>query len=601
MQTLRLALALAVGLAAPAPVLAQASRAEPVGPERVQKLIKDLGSSRFAERAKAQQELKRIGEPALDALQKAARSDDAETSRAAGELVKFIHAKRQTTTVMAPKQVRLNVKDMPVREAVAELAKQSGYTIELQGDAKALAGRKVTLDTGTTTFWEAFDQLCEKAGLIEAAPANPYGGNPYGPNPFDRVPRPRFKIQPAPPPGILPPAPPIVPPEKLNAPAVQGQGNVLRAVPAVRVQAIAPAVAVQAPVAAPPVQVVPLPAPAVQVGGQPALPGRVQVGSRPFNPYMPVSTADLVVQPGTPKKLPTCYAGAVRIRAIPAPDGFKPAKGEKSVWLEVTAEPRLRPLTLSGEPQLKKAVDDQGQALAPAPAAAPNPTAPPGVAVPAIAGPWGVNPYNPYSTFGAPRQVVRVRLKPGEKPAKVLKELSGTLTAQVLAPPEVLLKIDNVLKAAGKSVKGEHGGSLEVVSITKEDNGDYRVQVRMENPPAQNVMQMVPVQQALPGGKIVIQQVQVQIQIGGGGAVAINGGTPGNAGTPVLQDKNGKAYQLIAIPSRGMRGINNVFTHELTMVFRANAGQGEPARLVVNGQRTIAVPVAFRLENVPLR
>src|SRR5262249_13831751 len=37
---------------------------------------------------------------------------------------------------------------------------------EVEG-LKDLGGRKVTLDTGEGTFWEAFDQFCDKAGLVE--------------------------------------------------------------------------------------------------------------------------------------------------------------------------------------------------------------------------------------------------------------------------------------------------------------------------------------------------------------------------------------------------------------------------------------------------
>jgi hypothetical protein len=45
---------------------------------------------------------------------------------------------------------------------------------------------------------------------------------------------------------------------------------------------------------------------------------------------------------------------------------------------------------------------------------------------------------------------------------------------------------------------------------------------------------------------------------------------------------------------------NNVFTQELTMLFRPHEGQGEPARLVLTGRRTANVQASFRFENVPL-
>jgi hypothetical protein len=281
--------------------------------------------------------------------------------------------------------------------------------------------------------------------------------------------------------------------------------------------------------------------------------------------------------------------GAVRIRAIPAPAGSRPADGETHVWLEVSAEPRMQQFTISGDPILKRAIDELGQSLTAAPAAATP-------ANPAAHVAWGraTAVYNPYMAYaGGRHQTVVLRLKSGEKRAKSLKDLSGTLSAQVLAPTEVLLKVDNVLKAAGKTVKGEHGGSLEFVSINKDDNGDYRVQIRRENAPGANPF----------GGAIQINGGGV-IQINGGGVVQINGmqlnGNPAGQGMPVLLDKSGKAYQSLGTAQTSTRIANGTVTQEMTVLYRPNAGQGEPASLVVNGQRTIAVPVAFRLENVPL-
>ena len=67
----------------------------------------------------------------------------------------------------APSRVHLNVQDVTVAEAVAQLSLLSGYPIQLQGNASILAARRVTLDTGDSTFWEAARQLCDKAGLVD--------------------------------------------------------------------------------------------------------------------------------------------------------------------------------------------------------------------------------------------------------------------------------------------------------------------------------------------------------------------------------------------------------------------------------------------------
>jgi hypothetical protein len=69
--------------------------------------------------------------------------------------------------MLVPKEVHLQLKNAKARAAFAELARQSGYAIELVGDPPALADKRITLDTKKTTFWQAFDQLCDRTGLME--------------------------------------------------------------------------------------------------------------------------------------------------------------------------------------------------------------------------------------------------------------------------------------------------------------------------------------------------------------------------------------------------------------------------------------------------
>src|SRR5262249_12381156 len=68
-----------------------------------------------------------------------------------------------TRKLLAPTRVRLTYRDAPVLEAVADLAAKTGFQISYIDDPEKLNGRKVTLDTGDTTFWQAFDLFCRKA------------------------------------------------------------------------------------------------------------------------------------------------------------------------------------------------------------------------------------------------------------------------------------------------------------------------------------------------------------------------------------------------------------------------------------------------------
>src|SRR5262249_37599004 len=220
MKTSWLILAVLVGLGlGVTPLLRAVSEKAPA--DRIGRLITDLGSNKFTERAKAAKALEAIGEPALPALRKAVKTGDAETSRRAEALIAKIEQKAEQAALLAPTRVHLVCKNMPVADAVALLAKKSKYTIQIDGISKAkLAKRKVTLDTGDVTFWEALDKLCAKAGLVELTSANNVIGMPAD----GRLPG-GIQILPAP---DAKPLPIRKPPVKKGKPVQQGkQGGAL--------------------------------------------------------------------------------------------------------------------------------------------------------------------------------------------------------------------------------------------------------------------------------------------------------------------------------------------------------------------------------------
>lgn len=137
--------------------------------EQIDKLIDQLGSGVFAEREKASKELAAIGVPVLEALRKAAKSDDAEVRKRAEELIPKIERQAESLRVLAPKRLHLVYKDTPLTEAVADFQKKSGYSIHLHDPEGKLKERKIALDTGATTFWHALELFCAKAELTEAS------------------------------------------------------------------------------------------------------------------------------------------------------------------------------------------------------------------------------------------------------------------------------------------------------------------------------------------------------------------------------------------------------------------------------------------------
>lgn len=138
--------------------------------DRVAPLIAQLGSRQFEEREAATQALDALGPAALELLRKALASSDAEVRRRAEKLVRTIEGRLESARALEPTRLRLVYREKPVADALEDLARRTGLRIQLDGDSKKLPGRKVTLDTGETTLWEALAEFCRKAGLSERAP-----------------------------------------------------------------------------------------------------------------------------------------------------------------------------------------------------------------------------------------------------------------------------------------------------------------------------------------------------------------------------------------------------------------------------------------------
>jgi hypothetical protein len=181
----------------------------------------------------------------------------------------------------------------------------------------------------------------------------------------------------------------------------------------------------------------------------------------------------ITLRAGTSKRLPTDDSSAIRIRALPKADMFGAATtGEILLALEVTHErhwPALRSL------RVEKALDDQDQDLAqmmPQVLAALNafgiaPT--PGVARPIL--------------FPSGQQLVPVRLKKGQKVAKLLKEFKGVIEARFASAVELRVVADNLDRAAGKTFKGDAGGLIKIIDVTTDREKNMTIQLELEEPP----------------------------------------------------------------------------------------------------------------------
>jgi hypothetical protein len=571
-------LALVVGLAILANSSSNRQAAADEQSDRIERLVKQLGASKFADRERAQRELRAIGVPALDAL-KNASSDNGEKGRRARDLVVELQQQALIDQVLAPKKVRLNLKDTPVIDAVDELVRQSGYNIQIQGEVRGLVKRKVTLDTGATTFWQAFDQLCDKAGLVEIAVQAP-NANPLQNDPRQAPGRQPFRPNPGRP-GV-----PRIQQQKLvpgllkvdNGPAVNGELVVFQA--QVRPQGGMPddeqfkqlqklldqqmqkmleklQQQLQHMQPGRPGQLQPLQQqqqqmlqqmlrqlqqlkqfqqlPQMQIRPLPGLGGRFRAEPEPVEPEI----RQINVKDGTPQTVPTAYVGALRLRLRPTD---RVRKDEVSLVCDISVEPRVPGFRASDGSRIQRALDDHGQEL----------TATLVNRLQAVRGVRGV--------VSVSEPILHVQL--GNKESKAIKELRGQLNGVALARTDPLIVVEDIFNAVGKTFKGA-GGSIEILGVEKKGDGEVQVQLRLESP-----------------------------------AFEQNGTRA--ASLPSLVDAKGESYQVVQVPSRGRRTNGRVITQELTMLFKANPGQGDPSRLVLNGVRSVTVQLPFRFENVPL-
>jgi hypothetical protein len=125
-----------------------------------EKLVEQLGSTDFKTREAAAKALAARGADALQALKKSANNQDAEIRQRLANLI----AEIERTLLLTPKRITLNLDGVPLRTAVAELAKISGYKIEVQG--MATLQPLVNLNVTDMPFWEVFDKLCAQGGLV---------------------------------------------------------------------------------------------------------------------------------------------------------------------------------------------------------------------------------------------------------------------------------------------------------------------------------------------------------------------------------------------------------------------------------------------------
>jgi hypothetical protein len=168
-------LLLAAGLFLPALMLPAAD--PPLSPQRLAALVERLGGDDFRDREAAARELDALGAAALPALRAARKHSDPEVRRRVADLLSALECRVETARVLEAPRLRLQYKNAPLSEVLADLSKRSGNPIKLGAASEEVGKRTVTLD-GAWTFWEALARVCQAAGVSEPEPEPPVSQPP---------------------------------------------------------------------------------------------------------------------------------------------------------------------------------------------------------------------------------------------------------------------------------------------------------------------------------------------------------------------------------------------------------------------------------------
>jgi len=129
--------------------------------DRFRRLVADLGAADYRTREAAGRRLAREADRALPVMRQALRTlDDPEAARRLEVLIRKLHTER----LVAPKRVTFTGDRVPAKELLAEIARQTGYKLAVNGADNGTPVR-VSVAWKDTPFWQAVDDVSTATGL----------------------------------------------------------------------------------------------------------------------------------------------------------------------------------------------------------------------------------------------------------------------------------------------------------------------------------------------------------------------------------------------------------------------------------------------------
>jgi hypothetical protein len=286
---------------------------------------------------------------------------------------------------------------------------------------------------------------------------------------------------------------------------------------------------------------------------------------------------------------PVHYAGALRVGVPPSslPYAVPNPDNDYILPVQVLAEPWLKWVT-AADIRISKAVDDQGQSLS---AVALEPVDE-GVTVQ----PVGVPVFQ--RVIASTSSIDGVRLRRGAKPAKALRELTGTVTVQVRIP-DVLATLEKPATPVRTTVRGDRGVKLQMLEYVGGPD-DVQVTVEVSLPhtiwpvgAVTNPLAVRPFQAARPRPPNDGDRSPMVL-----GAVLPPPATDCQGLS--VEDAQGRRLALVQGSDPDIEWTEHGLACVITATFRRERGV-DPARLVFTASRLTAIDVPFTLKNVLLQ
>ncbi len=541
----------------------------------ISEMIKSLGDSSFEVREKAEKDLGLAGEPALEQLRKARKSEDPEIRRRTESLIKKIETESDNKKLIDPKKITMKHVDAPVTEVIADLVKQSGYRIVLEDKSRALESKKISVEMKDASFWEALQTISVNANLVEVAGLQGARGNPI------KVEFPKVNIFP----GAVPKLVPAVPEKEVEEPKIQPKKGVNKDTRTQDVKVLFVPQEKAQPVAPPAVLPQPLPPGIGQVFGQIAI-GMDQA------PNGRVKDNVITLKEGNVEFLPTDNKSAFRVRLLKNAESVfgKPDAKHILIGLEVTPEPRLKLQAITSV-NITKAMDESGQILEQDTNVVRNDIAAPPIPGRIIARP--IQAIGQEGKAGAVDSKVPIYFSKAQKESKSIQILEGKLVLQVLDDSKPILEITNIEKEVGKKIEGKSGAWLKINECGKDAKGSHSLRIEYDIPAdavaanAQN--------NRIQFGNIGVQN---NIIINNGQFNIVGGAASANLGGFKILDAESKALvpnssstSMQVGPAGTKRSINVTYP----------ASSKAPFKIIYEGGTPIAVEVPFSLKLVPLQ